>query len=363
MNIDEKQLTLKLCDYIKPDVDYLKYSLPKYATENVLGQLFFNRMSSVAYGIMLENNLLENVNREFRNSLKYSYIQNKQKNESFYECVKNLSNLLIDYTDKYAMLKGAVLCKRYPEGYRTSNDIDLLVRQEDITIIGDTLIKNGFKQGYIKNDVFIEATRTQIIESKMLRGETVPYILKVDLPYMKYLEIDINFSLDYKNSKNNDVDLFIKNSCDINLGNFKVKTLQKEDFILHLCVHLYKEATTFPWVKMKRDMTLYKFCDIYTYLNDMTFIDVNNLFIKAKKFRILEICSCVIFWTSQFFENINSYAYIYSKQFLSGSENILNTVISPSDKKTYRYIEKNVTERFFNKNRMEILEEVNNATT
>ena len=155
MNIDEKQLTLKLCDYIKPDVDYLKYGLPKHATESVLGQLFFNRMSSIAYGVMLENDLLENVNREFRNSLKYSYIQNKQKNESFYKCVKNLSNVLIDYKDKYSMLKGAVLCKEYPAGYRTSNDIDLLVRQEDITTIGELLIKHGFKQCYIKNDVFI----------------------------------------------------------------------------------------------------------------------------------------------------------------------------------------------------------------
>ena len=27
----------------------------------------------------------------------------------------------------------------------------------------------------------------------MMRGETVPYIKEVDLPFMKYLEVDINF--------------------------------------------------------------------------------------------------------------------------------------------------------------------------
>lgn len=32
----------------------------------------------------------------------------------------------------------------------------------------------------------------------MNRGETVPYILEADYPFMKFLEVDINFSLDYK---------------------------------------------------------------------------------------------------------------------------------------------------------------------
>lgn len=363
MNNNERILTMKLCDYLKPDVEYLKEALSKYASESVLGQLFFNRMQSVAYGVMHENNLLDNVNREFRNSLKYAYIQNKQKNESFYKCVKMLSGILNGYKDKYAMLKGAVLCKKYPDGYRTSNDIDLLVRAEDVTTIGNVLIENGFRQGYIKNDAFIKATRTQIIESKIARGETVPYIIQVDYPYMKYLEVDINFSLDYKNNNNNDVDRLLKNSCDVDIEDFKIRTLQYDDFIIHLCGHLFKEATTLPWVNMKRDMTLYKFCDIYSSLNNMSFVDINNLFIRANEFGMSEICSCVIIWTAQLFENTNLYAYVYAKHLLSGREDILDTVISPKDKKVYLYTEKDIVNRFFNKNRVEILKEVHSATT
>ena len=57
-----------------------------------------------------------------------------------------------------------------------------------------------------------------------------------------------------------------------------VNILGDEDFFLHLCAHLYKEATTLPWIEMHRDMTLYKYCDIYIipYIEGMTLEDATN---------------------------------------------------------------------------------------
>ena len=40
-------------------------------------------------------------------------------------------------------------------------------------------------------------------------------------------------------------------------------TLSLPDFILHLCAHLYKEATVMAWVEMGRDQSLYKYADLY----------------------------------------------------------------------------------------------------
>ena len=88
-------------------------------------------------------------------------------------------NRILSSTDRrYAMLKGAVLCGLYPEGYRRANDIDILVHTRDISVIGNILLDNGFKQGHIINGRFEHAQRREIIESKMMRGETVPYIKK-----------------------------------------------------------------------------------------------------------------------------------------------------------------------------------------
>lgn len=102
----------------------------------------------------------------------------------------------------------------------------------------------------------------------MMRGETVPYIKEVNLPGMQFLEVDINFSLDYKPGNVDLLEEMLNNSIVAKLGEYEVHTLRHEDFFVHLCSHLYKEATTLPWVEMMRDMTLYKYCDMYMLLND-----------------------------------------------------------------------------------------------
>jgi hypothetical protein len=196
MKEKEKQLFKAICDIKSDEFDE---ALIDAATPCVLGYLFFNRMPAVAYGNLKRHGMLGKVNREFRNSLNVAYEKNIEKNKTFTFCVQQLTEILNEYKGEYAMLKGAYLCGYYPEGYRTSNDIDLLVLPENVTDIGEALLKAGFKQGNIRNGIFVEATRKEIIESKMLRGETVPYIKEISLPIMKYLEVDINFSLDYKN--------------------------------------------------------------------------------------------------------------------------------------------------------------------
>ena len=361
MDNAENNLTLLLCDYLNPDIKALETLLPDFATAKVLGDLFLNRMQTIAYGVLSKHQLDNKIGREFRNSLKCSYEQAVQKNESFFVCLKKVSNFLHKHSDKYAMLKGAVLCSKYPLGYRMSNDIDLLVRPGDISVIGNTLTDAGFEQGYIKNDEFVKATREEIIRTKMSRGETVPYILQVDLPYMKFLEVDINFSLDYKISNNKDIDMILECTHNIKIKDFNIPTLQYEDFFIHLCVHLYKEASTMPWVKMKRDMSLYKFCDIYSVLSIMDTADVYKTFLRAAMLGMDTVCACAVVWTKQLFDNTNENAYKLAEKILTENSDMLHTVVSPAQHKLYRYTELNIKKRFFSKNRMRLLEEVTDA--
>ena len=246
MRNDEKTLFIKLCSFLDADEEALAGLLNENATPAVLGQLFFNRMQGAAYETLRKSGLLGAVSREFRNALKGAWEQNCQRNESFYTAVKLLSELLAGKEGKYAMLKGAVLCGKYPNGCRTSNDIDLLLLPEHITELGDVLEAAGFRQGEIKSGAFVPATRREIIASRMMRGETVPYILELRLPMMQYLEVDLNFSLDYKNSGTDTLKKMLSQTEQISVGNTPLQTLCEEDFFLHLCGHLYKEAATLP---------------------------------------------------------------------------------------------------------------------
>lgn len=354
MKAEEKILFKNLCNFKSENLDE---NLLKYAGPNVLGQLFFNRMQGVAYGNLKDKGLLGRVNREFRNSLKGAYEQNKEKNNSFFECIRQLSNILLKCRCQYAMLKGAVLCSKYPIGYRTSNDIDILVAPDDVTEIGKVLEVNGFKRGNVRNGEFVPATRREIIESKMMRGEVVPYIKEVSFSGMKYLEIDVNFSLDYKNGEKETIKEILREVVPIKRKDSMLYTLRQDDFFIHLCSHLYKEATTLPWVEMKRDMTLYKYCDIYLLLSEMSLQEIEEIFIRARKFGLEEVCAFAILETSEIFE-ANEKIVLRAKKVLKGNPEFLHTVISPAENKFFIYEEKDVFERFFADDRRVLLKEI-----
>lgn len=356
MKDNEKQLFKNLCSFKN---ETFEDSLLEFATPSVLGQLFYNRMQAVAYGVIQNHKLLTKINREFRNSIKCAWEQNKEKNDSFLKCVSYLSAILTDCDCKYAMLKGALLCGLYPEGYRTSNDIDLLVLPNDVTKISNVLHNAGFLQGNIRNGEFVPASRKEIIESKITRGETVPFIKEVNLPQMKYLEVDINFSLDYKSSDADILQEFIDNICEKEVDGIKISTLGFTDFFIHLCCHLYKEATTLPWIEMNRDMTLYKYCDIYLLLSQMYDKELLQVFSRAEKLGLEKICSFAVLHTAQLFELKNPNAITIAKAFLSSDPNFIHRIVSPKDSKVYEYTEKNIFERLFSSMRKELLQEVN----
>ncbi len=355
MNKNEKELFLNLCSFLDPDKDKIKSLIEKgAATPELLGHLFANRMAGVAYGVLERTELLSNVDREFRNSLKGAWMLNEKLNADFLGCLNYLTTQLDACGVPYALLKGAYLCGKYPIGYRTSNDIDVLICPEDVGKVSTKLKLAGFKQGYLKNGKFVEATRQQIIESKMTRGETVPFIKEIKLTYIKYLEVDLNFSLDYKNSDTDSVRKMLERTQTVTVRNAKVRTLCPEDFFLHLCAHLYKEATTVPWIRMKRDMTFYKYSDIYMLINEMNDEAQDKLILAAQESGLEKELAYCLNSINNFFKLPDEDLMRYIKERCNDD---LNDVIAPTEKKVYRYNEKDVVKRFFAKDRMKLLSE------
>lgn len=351
MNSNERKLFRELCEFKNCAFDE---SLLTNASAEVLGNICANRMGGIAFGRLSDNKMLNSVSREFRNTLEAIYQHNLIKNDSYSKSVLMINNIISNASCKCAMLKGSVLCSLYPKGYRTASDIDLLTLPENVTEIGDYLTKAGFCQGYIKNGSFIPATRSEIIESRMTRGETVPYIKEINMPGMKYLEVDINFSFDYKVGDRNTLENVLNNTT----YKKSIQTLSNEDFFIHLCTHLYKEATTLPWIKMKRDMLLYKYCDLYLLLNMMTVADVSVLFDRAKYLNVLDKCAYSIVQAAALFDMENHPAVHEAGIVLKEDSEILHTVIAPTEKKKYMFVTKNIEERFFMKNREADLIEV-----
>lgn len=357
MNKKEKELFLGICRFIDPDEKKLKKLIEEgFATPEVLGMIFSNRMAGVAYHTLKELDLLGKTNREFRNSLRDIATVNRRSNREFVGCLNFLSAELDACGVNYALLKGAYLCNIYPIGCRTSNDIDVLVAPEDVGKVSARLKLAGFKQGYLRDWTFTPATREQIIESRMTRGETVPFVRDTRHPFIKYLEVDLNFSLDYKNGNGDILRDMLTRSEKVRVGDATLRTLAPKDFFLHLCSHLYKEATTLPWIKMGRDMTLYKYCDLYLLLDGTSDAEISELIELAIKYG----CARELAYSLRSAEALFGVSREPIRAFLRNfSAERLDEVISPAEGKLYRYTESDIRKRFFSSDRLSLLREVN----
>lgn len=234
----------------------------------LLGMLCMHRCAGIAYQHLLENGQLSLPNREMRTTLQTVYETGKRKEAAMRTCLCRLGTLLEKADFPYALLKGARLIDLYPSGTRTSNDIDILIDRASIPKLAGMLTENGFLQGYIRNGSFVKAKRKDIVNALLNRGETTPFIKEINLDGMKYLEIDVNISVDERSSGGAQTvkEMLSHAALDICVGEGRqLYTLDRTDFLIHLCTHLYKEASVYQWVEMGRDLSLYKFLDIYVY--------------------------------------------------------------------------------------------------
>jgi hypothetical protein len=243
-------------------------------------------------------------------------------------------------TRPFALLKGSYLLNLYSYGTRTSNDIDLLINKDDVTYFVDKFKSNGYEQGFIRGGEFVPATRKDIIESRLNNGETVPLIKESGLFNLKYFEVDLNFSLDYKAKQENDLvpDLLQGRENLIETYKGNLPTLNNVDFFIFLCLHLYKEATVYDWVKRERDMTLYKFVDIYLFLKKFGTADfMKTLEGKIRKYGFEKECYYAVVNTCKLFDinedNISSLISNIAPEDVG----YLNQIIYPAKRKIFSY--------------------------
>lgn len=335
-----------LLDLMKTKMDY----------PYILGHLLYNRVGAAAYLTLKKNELLPKVNREFRNSLRAIYEYNSVKTDSFKKATAFLSSVCRELHFPYAFLKGAYLVDLYPQGLRTSNDVDVLIEPDNITELTNVLKKYGFEQGNIRNEKFVPASRKEIVSSRMNRGETVPFIKELNLPGMKYLELDVNFSLGFRPGMDEEiVSDFLSRTEPLIHGD--IHTLDKVDFLLHLCAHLYKEATVMSWVEMGRDISLYKYCDIYLYLSRyMNDKYADDLIRRIKEVGLNKECYYALYYTKELFGISNSSMDKLLKGITPDDLSFMHQVIDPQSRKTYSF-DMQYSDWVFCSNRRELLNE------
>ena len=273
--------------------------------------------------------------------------------------LKHLSSVLSIAIFDYSLLKGAFLSTNlYEPGQRVSNDFDILISSENISKLQKLLTDSGFIQGRVNSsNEIVPATRKEILESRLNYGQTVSFAKIVE---NSPLIIDINFSLDFKAAANNIVEEFLNDTIDATFEDICFKTLSPVKFLLHLACHLYKEATTFDWVVGRRDLILYKFCDIYMFIHKYGTTEYFfALTEQIKKYGLERECYYTFEKASIIYPALNEInVFLKLKESIKPEKmDFMKQIIYPREKKLFKY-DMSFTDWFLYPDRVSQLEEI-----
>lgn len=357
----ENAIILELCKFLDADERKINAAFSnELDLQYILGQLLFNRVGGVAYYTLRECGLLPEVFKEFRNPLKMVYDSSIEKTKSFLAAENMLAELFKGLKADWALLKGAYLLQLYPKGLRVSNDFDLLIKKHDIQDISSLLLKSGFEQGFLDDDTFKHAKRDEIIYRFMSQGESVPFVKRIGLPQFEHIEIDVSFALEFKTPKNNDLADHVLRKTErlIVTDHGLLPTLSKVLFLVHLCANLYKKATTYSFVKAKKDLSLYRFCDLYLFITTFMHHDFAAELIDAvEELELHKECYFALYHTRALFGLHNKFLDAVLDTIQPDDLGYMNRVFDPDTQRIFAY-ETDFSEYVFHANRMSLLKEV-----
>lgn len=331
-NIQTNETLFKLSDIYNTET----IEFDNCVGENLFGKLILHRVENIAYIRLKQNNGNMGLYKPYFEIL---YKQGLERVNLYEKNLTHVCKVMEKAKFKFAFLKGAFLIPFvYEKGYRYSNDIDILIDEKDIDECQKTLTSNGFVQGRVIDGVLYPATRKEVVLSRMNYGETIPFCKFYE---GSYIFVDINFSLDYKPvSEGKIIQDMLDSVIELQWNECSIKTLDISNFVIHLCMHLYKEATTFDWVKRRKDLNLYKFNDLnivfHECVSENTYRKIEELVIY---YGVQKECYYALFYASKIYRTLSTnerYDNLLSK-IKPDDVTYLRHIVDPENKKTFAY--------------------------
>lgn len=240
----------------------------------ILGLLQYHRVTGMAW-----KNIKEHLSSEsdvkcsydkFFSTVSQNHTLQLNKAKDQWEYTKKVCQIFDERGVRYALLKGIVLSSSVYQdwGARNFGDTDILIHPNQINLATQCLKELGYIQGRINLDrsEVVAKSRKDTMFWALVSHEVHPFIMKTPSSLIiRSHEVDLQFSIDLNTANRTDksVTNLLSNSILVMVDNEPVRTLNWEDFLVFLCIHYYKEATTIKDVRSYNDLTLYKLCDIF----------------------------------------------------------------------------------------------------
>lgn len=286
MKYEEKILieATKLDNTCKSLIDYEKIDW-----DNLLRQGIYHKVLSFLYKLLEDDS---NVPDYYMKILKSYYLYQKESGKIKIEEFNNVINLLINNNIKVVVLKGMYLAPQiYKDpGLRSFGDMDILIDKKDTIKAFEILSDLQYCQGEYdnKSDTIIKYEQSRINEYENELQHYAEFVKKSSTCLFPAYYIDVHHRLTTQ------IDDYYFNITDILNRAEKYKTnlveayrLSNEDFVLHLCSHLFWHTQSLQDIKNKEDICLILYSDIRLFIRNND-IDWNLLFEYANETKLTD---------------------------------------------------------------------------
>jgi hypothetical protein len=167
------------------------------------------------------------------------------------------------------------------EGYRRSDDLDVIINREDYTKVKEILHTYGYIQGVYDSTTktLKEFSRQQELFYLSYTQQSAPFLKETGNDLVPVVNLDLNFQIYWNESDVWDISKLLSNSQEFIYKGFKVKTFQDEYMLLHMCLHAYFDMNSIYILYKSYAYRLKYFADIYGFITRSS--------ISWEKFRLI----------------------------------------------------------------------------
>jgi hypothetical protein len=254
---------------------------------DVLGGCIRNKTLPLAWHNLKTLKLAGKVPHKMRELCAFYALGVARKNQALLGQFRMISSALQSAGIRFAPLKGLVLVSEvYTMDSRQMNDFDLMICKDDRSRVRSLLNSLGFYEG--EYDYDSRSVKPLDRRQKALWGlymYNLPAFMKlIDDEYLQLVEVDFTFDIRFNSTQSAAEEFLSRLSFYEPLG---CEVLNAEEFLLHLCCHLHKEAKNVLWVEREADFNLIKFCDVREYvLHSMRSLDFERFLGLARKYEV-----------------------------------------------------------------------------
>jgi len=289
------------------------------------------------------------IKLEYKKVINHAFQANKTKNTFLIEELRNVLEECRKRDVQIIPLKGAMLIPTiYKDlGLRISNDLDFLITLDQSEEVSKILHSLGYLPGHYdwSRDQVNTVTHEETIQWRDQSGNLHPHMKKVNNGFIKYFGIDFSYDVDLKRTFKASKGL-IEESISKNLCGVETLLLNPVDFLIHVAIHLFKEATNVKWVMLHQDLNLIKFCDIREYvLASQEELDWNVVAKRAKELDAEEALFYCFYYLDHIFGD--DFAQKAIECFGISDFSFLNRYTSSIEDDYTKTWRKNFNERFF----------------